>query len=383
MAAEDEHGGEKAVGGITHYTQDIDFPPTTWEEQATPVQIFEVAHDSPEFAMVRRAFYASLDRRRDGNISIVKLERVQNRPLWEEYVSVRRKVSEKNGGDPNEAEMWHGTRETPPEELYKDEECAFDMRYSAQGMWGRGAYFAKDSRYSLAYAHKMKDDGGGGGGGGGGDQRHKLMLALVTKGRVDDRGTEQERQRKKPSAGYHSVEAVTQGYRISVLYETRARAYPSYVLTYTKNAATASANAPAAATAYVGPNPFGRGTGLGAAATASTQAKTSAFGGGASSSPFGAKAASPPPLGVQHDARVRPAAGVRAGDKLAIWRGGAATSCDSGDWTAPFRADHGLQWGAWPGVRGHRSHAIVQACRGATDGGRATQDRRRVGAGNL
>ena len=70
----------------------------------------------------------------------------------------------KNGGDANEAEMWHGTRSTPPSQLYKEGECAFDFRYSSEGYWGKGSYFAEDSSYSIQFSHKLKgftDPGGG------------------------------------------------------------------------------------------------------------------------------------------------------------------------------------------------------------------------------
>ena len=59
------------------------------------------------------------------------------------------------------------------------------MRFSAQGLWGRGSYFAKDSRYSLDYAHETNGVS-------------KILLALVTKGRIDDRGSHQDRQLRKP-----------------------------------------------------------------------------------------------------------------------------------------------------------------------------------------
>jgi len=63
-------------------------------------------------------------------------------------------VRQKNGEEPKIAEMYHGTRSTPPELIYKSEE-GFDMRYSAQGMWGHANYFAKNSSYSNGYAHPL------------------------------------------------------------------------------------------------------------------------------------------------------------------------------------------------------------------------------------
>lgn len=49
--------------------------------------------------------------------------------------------------------LWHGTRTTDPDLIIKGEE-GFDIKYSSEGMWGRGIYFARDARYSNAqYAY--------------------------------------------------------------------------------------------------------------------------------------------------------------------------------------------------------------------------------------
>ena len=101
------------------------------------------------------------------------------------------------------------------------------------------------------------------------------MLALVTKGRVDDRGTTIELSRKMPSKGYNSVGAVTQGYQISVLYETTARAYPSYILTYTKGGATLTSTR---GTASRPPGPAAFGATPGAFGTPATQTPAGLFG---------------------------------------------------------------------------------------------------------
>ena len=39
-------------------------------------------------------------------------------------------------------------------QVYKCEE-GFDMRFSADGMWGRGNYFAENASYSHNYAHQL------------------------------------------------------------------------------------------------------------------------------------------------------------------------------------------------------------------------------------
>ena len=107
--------------------------------------MFPVEPGTAEHAEVSHAFYASLNKVRDGVVTLCEISRIQNKLLWREYAAERKRVSSQNGGDPNEAHMWHGTRTAAPADLYREHECAFDPRFSNQGLWGRGSYFAKDS----------------------------------------------------------------------------------------------------------------------------------------------------------------------------------------------------------------------------------------------
>ena len=45
-------------------------------------------------------------------------------------------IEQKNGGQANEMELFHGTSNNDPQEIYDSEE-GFDMRFSASGMWGQ------------------------------------------------------------------------------------------------------------------------------------------------------------------------------------------------------------------------------------------------------
>ena len=47
--------------------------------------------------------------------------------------------------------LFHGTSGTDPKLVYDSEE-GLDMRFSNDGMWGRGIYFAVNSSYSNSYA---------------------------------------------------------------------------------------------------------------------------------------------------------------------------------------------------------------------------------------
>ena len=43
-----------------------------------------------------------------------------------------------------------------PKLIYEDRQDGFMMQYSAEGMWGRGLYFAHNARYSDNYAYLLR-----------------------------------------------------------------------------------------------------------------------------------------------------------------------------------------------------------------------------------
>ena len=59
-------------------------PRASWGPQSEPVELFDV-HSPDELAEVTLTFYASLNKARGGLIEIARLQRIQNRPLWQEY----------------------------------------------------------------------------------------------------------------------------------------------------------------------------------------------------------------------------------------------------------------------------------------------------------
>ncbi len=48
-------------------------------------------------------------------------------------------IEEKNE-NPKVLRLWHGTRNTNPEDVYSKD--GLNIAYSSDGMWGRGIYFA-------------------------------------------------------------------------------------------------------------------------------------------------------------------------------------------------------------------------------------------------
>lgn len=84
--------------------------------------MFTVPPQGQEWSEISTKFYASLKPllgRPNGTITVVEIQRVQNLPLWLEYVKARAHVQAKNEGNANESEMWHGSRAAKPEDLYR------------------------------------------------------------------------------------------------------------------------------------------------------------------------------------------------------------------------------------------------------------------------
>ena len=93
------------------------------------------------------------------NITVHSIERVQNLVAYSKYQTNKELLTKKYEEDKIEIEMslFHGTFVTDPSTLIEWEE-GFDMRFSKEGLWGRGIYFAVKASYSNNYAFELNDE---------------------------------------------------------------------------------------------------------------------------------------------------------------------------------------------------------------------------------
>eukprot|EP01124_Arcella_intermedia_P034148 TRINITY_DN8412_c0_g1_i1.p1 TRINITY_DN8412_c0_g1~~TRINITY_DN8412_c0_g1_i1.p1 ORF type:complete len:1005 (-),score=261.30 TRINITY_DN8412_c0_g1_i1:118-2967(-) len=119
--------------------------PKEWIPQASSCVLVPVVQNSVEYMKIANAFLSTL------NATIVIIERIQNKFLYDDYQKTKEKLK-KRGIEPNEKELFHGTRETLPELIYNGIE-GFDLRFANAGLWGTGTYFAEKSCYSHDYKH--------------------------------------------------------------------------------------------------------------------------------------------------------------------------------------------------------------------------------------
>ena len=123
--------------------------PREWEPQSRTTELFNIPYGSVERSLVIGKFTTTMP-----NVNIVSVQRVQNQYLWEKFIHHKGMIEQKNDGQANEKELFHGTRGNNPRQIYDSEE-GFDMRFSASGMWGQANYFAVNASYSNNYAYTL------------------------------------------------------------------------------------------------------------------------------------------------------------------------------------------------------------------------------------
>jgi hypothetical protein len=82
--------------------------------------------------------------------NILKVYIIMNNYLWQSFKIGIQQLKDR-GTNENCKFLWHGTRHTNLKQLYEGEE-GFDIKYSNDGMWGRGLYFAENASYNRGYS---------------------------------------------------------------------------------------------------------------------------------------------------------------------------------------------------------------------------------------
>jgi HEPN domain-containing protein len=205
-----------------------DYPPN-WvpmpENKA--YNLYIVKPKSPEYKKIADLFKKTLP-----NVKIHCIERIQNRELWTKYKDRRREIErDADLRIVDEIMLFHGTRGTCPEMIYGSE-TGFDMRFSHDGLWGYGNYFAVNAKYSLHFAYNK------------GNNQLQMFVARVSPGASKNHGHNQVRYKVPPEREttglhlpgqvrrrYNSVNAFTNGSEIYITYEHHL-AYPEYLITF-------------------------------------------------------------------------------------------------------------------------------------------------------
>jgi hypothetical protein len=209
-----------------------DAPPASWEDQDNDIEIKDVDPLSDEFNDVEARFKKQPAGVGPFQATVMKVQRVQHKYLWQRYVSERQELAKRNNGDPNElTDLKHGTGTTAPTTIINSE-FGIDHRYSERGLYGKGAYLAELAAYSHEDPYKYKV----------GDGSYQMFICSVIAGRVEERNCYSDgncRALVHQTYGYDCVHGpVRDGapgggkYEAYILYNPY-RCYPEYLVTYT------------------------------------------------------------------------------------------------------------------------------------------------------
>ena len=206
--------------------EDANLPPEWQKPQSKTTELFHLT-DGTELSKVAGRFLQTMPQAR-----IASVQRIQNTWLWDRYVKHRERLQLKNGGVVNEIELFHGTRNNDPKLIY-DSEDGFDMRYSAQGMWGVANYFAVNASYSHNYAHVNTTT-----------RLREMFLVKVLTGDSYNCAPNSSLRMPPPKPSvvpssqlqfgqmkYDTVTGTTNGSQVYMAYDNE-KAYPAYVIQY-------------------------------------------------------------------------------------------------------------------------------------------------------
>ena len=208
---------------------DMEFKlPPDWKPQTEDVCLTEVTPGSNEWNKEINSLRKTL-----GGVTVVKLERIQNKWLWERYSFAKKRMSKTNREHVNEMHLFHGTRDTPPEKVFRSEK-GVDFRFSREGLWGTGSYFAVNASYSDAYAYVPP---------GGNNEKQMFICKVLTgesyKAEHSDSSLRQPPPKPFPTHGsfeeerYDSVKGYTRQSYVYVVYD-HEKVYPAFLVTYRK-----------------------------------------------------------------------------------------------------------------------------------------------------
>lgn len=201
--------------------------------------LIDLSVEDKEFITVEDEMQNSIREHRDNGhaggvfnkYNIVRIQKVQNRKLWERYMHRRQEVTEENGNQSNERMLFHGSPF-----INAIVQKGFDERHAyIGGMFGAGIYFGEHSSKSNQYVYGI--------GGGTGCPIHKdrscyichrhLLLCRVTLGKSFLQFSAMKMAHAPP--GHHSVAGRPSTGGLSfpeyVVYRGE-QAYPEYLITY-------------------------------------------------------------------------------------------------------------------------------------------------------
>jgi poly [ADP-ribose] polymerase 7/11/12/13 len=187
------------------------------------IQLVSLSPETREFGEIAARFRKTLQQ-----ATLVRIDRVQNGPLYESFLLQVETLKKQMGANWDEGRMrqmlFHGTNAVEAIVNSVDGHGFLPMLAgtSTGAIWGDGTYFARDARYSDDYARTLPS----------GDKQMMLVDVLVG---LSTQGAEGMRVYPllpgQSYAGYNSLVNRVQDPSIFVVQHSN-QAYPSYLITY-------------------------------------------------------------------------------------------------------------------------------------------------------
>ena len=191
--------------------------PREWELQSQPIVLTDILKRSPEWSKICARMRMTL------KCNVLSIKRIQNKFLWEKYVQHKELMTHKGSQSSTEKELFHGTSSNPPKCIYESEE-GFDMRYSREGLWGLGNYFAENANYASCFAYNQFNE------------VLQLFLVKVLVGDsceiMPDSNLRMPPFKYDSKIRYDTVNGHSKGSRVYITY-SNDKAYPFYLISYT------------------------------------------------------------------------------------------------------------------------------------------------------
>uniref|UniRef100_A0A8C5RBE9 Poly [ADP-ribose] polymerase n=1 Tax=Leptobrachium leishanense TaxID=445787 RepID=A0A8C5RBE9_9ANUR len=150
----------KRAGGVmgnTHFIslseQSVDLP-AHWDSMDNhTVKMVSLSPVSQEYNNVIQQFMRTCQMR------IIKIERIQNSPLWLNYKIKKQSIDSRNGNANNEKQLFHGT---DPNTILHVNHNGFNRSYAGKNAasYGNGTYFAVNAMYSAHDRYSRPDSNG-------------------------------------------------------------------------------------------------------------------------------------------------------------------------------------------------------------------------------
>ncbi|XP_048244595.1 protein mono-ADP-ribosyltransferase PARP14-like isoform X1 [Haliotis rufescens] len=193
--------------------------PANWTTMTKESEMVPVNNPSQEYTDVEQSFVSSLGR----YPTILKIERVQTKFLWQQYVAKKQQLEKQNPGHQNETVLWHGTAVDAIPSIYKG---GFNRSYCGKNATavGEGVYFAVQAAYSDRNTYAVPDR-----------QGHKHMFQARVLTGMYCRGQGGMRVPPQRDAANHiqfdSVVDNVSGPGMYIIFND-TQAYPEYLITY-------------------------------------------------------------------------------------------------------------------------------------------------------